>query len=227
MRLPLLLSVPHAGLRVPAEVGALCVLTPEQIRHDGDEEAGAIYALADEVAGLVTTDVARAIVDMNRAPDDLGPDGVVKTHTCWSEPVYREPPSPELVARLLDAWWRPYHAALAREAPGARLGVDCHTMAGHAPPVAPDPGAERPPLCLSDAHGTCPPELFARLAGCLEEAFGLPVSRNAPFTGGYIIRAHASERPWVQLELSRAPFADPAEKRARVLTALRAFCRAA
>ncbi len=101
------------------------------------------------------------------------------------------------------------------------LGVDCHTMAAKAPPVGPDPGAERPPICLSDGGSvTCPPELFDRLTGALEHAFGVPVSRNVPFRGGYIVRSHARELPWVQLELSRAGFATITEKRAAVLAAL-------
>ncbi|MCY4102717.1 MAG: hypothetical protein OXG55_05545 [bacterium] len=37
MSLSLLLSVPHAGTEVPAEVAAYCALTPEQIVADGDE----------------------------------------------------------------------------------------------------------------------------------------------------------------------------------------------
>ena len=47
---------------------------------------------------------------------------------------------------------------------------------------------------------------------------------NTPFRGGYITRTHGRERPWLQLELSRADFASRAEKRAAVLRALRAWC---
>jgi N-formylglutamate deformylase len=223
MILPLLISVPHGGRRVPPEVEDLCILTPDQIAEDGDEGAAEIYAFADRVAAHVAADVARAIVDPNRAPDDFSRDGVVKTHTCWEDPVYREALAPETRQALVERYWRPYHAELTRRAPAdVILGVDCHTMAATAPPVGPDAGAERPAICLSDDGGsTCPPELFERVAGALEQAFGVPVSRNAPFRGGYIARAHARELPWVQLELSRAPFASLAEKRARVLAALR------
>ena len=91
MKLPLLLSLPHAGLRVPDEVAHLCTLTEREIAEDGDEGAAAIYDLAGDVDAFVTTDVARAIVDLNRAVDDRRRDGVVKTHTCWDVPIYREP----------------------------------------------------------------------------------------------------------------------------------------
>ena len=39
MTLPLLLSVPHAGLTVPSQVENLCLLTKKEIVEDGDEGA--------------------------------------------------------------------------------------------------------------------------------------------------------------------------------------------
>jgi len=224
MSLPLLLSVPHAGLEVPAEAAGLCALTPEEIAADGDGGAAEIYALAQEVRRHVTTRVARAIVDLNRAEDDFRKDGVIKTHTCWDVPVWRHPPGPGLVEELLERHHRPYHRLLAAADDSVVLAVDCHTMAATGPPVAPDPGAVRPEVCLSDADGTLPREWSDRLFDCFREAFEGEVARNRPFRGGHIVRSHARERPWVQLELSRAPFDADAGKRARVLAALRAWC---
>ncbi|NIQ82806.1 MAG: N-formylglutamate amidohydrolase, partial [Anaerolineae bacterium] len=86
--LPLLISVPHGGPKIPPEVESICVLTQEQIVEDGDEGAGEIYSIEDEVAAFVTTGVARAFVDVNRAEDDRRADGVVKTHTIWEIPIY-------------------------------------------------------------------------------------------------------------------------------------------
>ncbi len=225
MTLPILLSVPHAGLEVPTKVAEICVLNPEQIKADGDVGAREIYALEEEVAAFVTTDVARAIVDMNRPETDRGRDGVIKTHTCWDESVWSAYPSEDSIALILDRYWRPYHRELTEQAAAAVLGVDCHTMAAVAPPIGPDPGAERPALCLSNADTTCPEAWFLGLAECLEEACGLPVARNTPFRGGYITRTHAREIPWVQLELSRAPFLSLEEKRTGVIGALETWCR--
>ena len=50
--------------------------------------------------------------------------------------------------------------------------------------------------------------------------FGNNVSVNHPFRGGYITRTHASELPWIQLEISRAPFMNNQEKRERTLRSL-------
>ncbi len=228
MTLPLLLSVPHGGLAVPAELAARCLLTPEQVAADGDVGAAAIYALGDRVAHHVATDVARAVLDMNRPESDRRRDGVVKTHTCWDEPVWSAPLDEADVERLLAAHHRPYHARLAVRDDAVLLGVDGHTMAERGPPVGPDPGRTRPAACLSDGGGTtCPPGWFAALAEELERALERPVARNDPFSGGWITRSHAAERPWVQLELSRAPYLPEEEKRARVLDALTAWCRRA
>ena len=225
MKLPLLISVPHAGLWVPEEVCGLCMLTPEQILADSDEGAAEIYNLQSQAAAYVTTSVARAIVDMNRYENDRGRDGVVKTHTCYGIPIYREPPSEDTVKALLDRYYHPYHRMLSERSANVKFGIDCHTMAAVGPPAARDTGHERPRVCLSNGSGTCPQDLFDKLAGCFEKSFDCGISINQPFKGGSIVRSHCSELPWVQIELSRAPFFDLAEKRKRILGALTLFCR--
>jgi formiminoglutamase len=224
VRLPFLLSVPHGGLRVPPEAAPFCVLTEDEIREDGDEGAAEIYALGDEVEVFVTTEIARAIVDMNRAEDDRRKDGVVKTHTCWDVPVYAPTPPESVLKELIERYYRPYHALLREGAAGeVALGIDCHTMAAHGPPVGPDPGQERPVVCLSNGGMTCPEKWLRGLAASLEQTLELEVRLNDPFPGGSITRTYAALMPWVQLELSRAPFLSEAQKRERVLEALRRF----
>lgn len=204
-KLPLLISVPHAGLDIPPEVAALNRLTPQEIAEDGDVGAREIYGpLESQVAAFHTSDIARAFVDLNRAEDDIRKDGVVKTHTCWDVPVYRTALSPGLIETLLDRYHRPYHQRLtALASSGVIAGVDCHTMAATAPPEAPDPGAERPAVCIGDGNGACPRAWAEALAECLRGGFSGEVTINQPFSGGFITRHHGREIPWVQLELSR------------------------
>ncbi|MBW3582653.1 MAG: N-formylglutamate amidohydrolase [Euryarchaeota archaeon] len=220
-------SVPHAGLEVPPEAQPYCVLDHDAIVKDGDEQAREIYAIEDEVELFVTSDVARAVVDLNRPPDDRRVDGVVKTHTCWMVPVY-DPFLPDDVAeRLLARYHAPYHRRLSELAGQVPVGVDLHTMAARAPPVAPVPGKARPGVCLSDASGTIPEEWMLRLVEAFDASFpDVSVQVNEPFQGGYIIRHHGTEMPWVQVELSRAPFCSVKEKRRRVLEALTHWCEA-
>lgn len=229
MTLPLLVSLPHAGLWVPPEVQHSCRLTTDEIARDGDEGAAEIYDLGEHVAEFITSKVARAIVDLNRAEEDRRADGIVKTHTCWDVPVYDEFPPADVIDALLDQYYRPYHARLTELAQkgNTRLAVDCHTMAAVGPPIAPDTGETRPSVCLGDAGGvTLPFGWMDKLLGCFQAAFGPDVTVNKPFSGGYITRTHGREMPWVQVELSRGPFASNEEKRARVLQALTEFCQA-
>ena len=221
-KLPLLISVPHAGLRVPPEVADLNRLTQREVAEDGDLGAREIYGVLEaEVEYFVTTDIGRAFVDLNRAEDDIRKDGVVKTHTCWDVPIYAEPLTPALIETLLENYHRPYHRRLtALAARNMVLGVDCHTMAAQGPPVGPDPGVERPQVCLGNADGTCPQEWLEGLQNCLQKQFPGDVTLNSPFSGGYITRWHGREMPWVQMELSRGPFAGNGEKGRRVLAAL-------
>jgi N-formylglutamate amidohydrolase len=226
MTLPLLLSVPHAGLIIPPEVENICALSKKEIVEDGDERAAEIYLpLQKEVSALVTTVVARAILDMNRAEEDRSKDGVVKTHTCWDVPVYRGFPSEEIIAILIERFYRPYHISLTQHAEIAKLGVDCHTMAAQGPPVGPDSGKERPAICISNANFTAPQEWIISLAECFRNAFEMEASINYPFKGGYIISSHAKELPWIQLELSQTPSFTNEEKSSRVIKALGNWCK--
>lgn len=226
MTLPLLFSVPHAGLQIPPEVKSLCILSEKDIVEDGDEGAAEIYLpLQTEVSAFVTTDIARAIVDMNRAENDRRKDGIVKTHTCWDVPVYRKFFSEDVIETLIEKYYRPYHSYLTHYAKGVKLGVDCHTMAAKGPSIGPDPGEVRPFICMSNADFTCPKEWIASLAACLEKVFETDVSINQPFKGGYIIRSHAKELPWVQLELSRTHSFSNEEKSCRVIEALGGWCK--
>ena len=227
MKLPLFISVPHAGTRVPPEVRDSCVLRPEDILADYDAGADSIYGhLQEHAAGFCTTDISRSLIDLNRSPDDIGGNGVIKDHTCWHVPVFKSFPDAKLIRNLLGRYYFPYHEKLSAAAGSGtiKLGIDCHTMSAVGPPLGPDPGQERPLICLSNGDGTCPEKWLSSLVRSFAEVFREKVAINTPFRGGYISRKHAAEMPWVQVEISQTAAYSDEIKRNYVLEGLQRFC---
>jgi formiminoglutamase len=224
MKLPIIISVPHAGLAIPPEVETYNILTQEEIICDGDECASEIYAIEQYVQAYVTTEIARAFVDVNRPVNDLGQDGIVKTHTCWGVPIYTCQLSEVLIEVMIRKYYRPYHEKLTLFSNDVKFGIDCHTMAEIGPPVSPDSGQERPLICVSDADGTFPADWLKIIKDCFQQSFQVEVSLNRPFKGGHIIQSHASEIPWVQIEISRSEHVDNGNKKRKFLDSIEKFC---
>ena len=221
MTLPILVSVPHGGTEVPPAIADRVCISDADLFDDGDALTPAIYAVEAAVRHWFAARIARAFVDLNRAPDDRpprNPDGVVKTATCYGRPIYREGRelTDELTEDLLRAHYEPYHRALAEASrdPDLRLALDCHSMAAEPPAVAPD-AAPRPLFCLSNGEGaTAPAALMESLRGALATAFDCAlddVRLNEPFKGGHITRHHgAGPLPWIQVEMNRSLYlSDP------------------
>lgn len=215
MSFPCLLSIPHGGTLVPPEVKELILLREEDLLRDGDPFTGELYDLP--AASVVRMEIARAVVDVNRAPGDLpprNPDGVVKSHTCFGKEVYRKPLTGELIRLLLEKFYVPYHSRI-REALENRevlIAFDCHSMAPYPPPLT-DDGSRRPAICLGDNHGkACRRKVTELLARCIGEAFDLPekeIALNKPFAGGYITRTYGGKpKFWIQIEIRRDLYMD-------------------
>lgn len=213
--LPVLLSIPHSGLYTPRELIDRTYIENDDLLDDSDAFTREIYDLGKKVKHVVATDIARAFVDVNRAPSDrppANPDGVVKDTTCYGCPIYipgREPDA-GMVKKLLKRYYYPYHARLrqALKNPSLELALDCHSMASIGPAISPDAGQERPAICLGNLHGkTCSREMLHKLADSFRLAFSLgedEVGINQPFAGGYIARSSGTRStPWVQVELNR------------------------
>ena len=213
--MPILLSIPHGGIRVPEELVQHACITPHDLFDDGDACTLDIYDLGVDVARVVKTNIARAFVDVNRAPDERPPrhpDGVVKTETCFEWPIYKAGRLPDhaLTGLLIERYHAPFHARLTEAAaePGIRLALDCHSMLPVAPPIGDNQLTPRPLFCLSSRDGaTAPSELLKELGAAIASAFGIQPERiglNDPFKGGYITKRHGGGRlPWIQLEMNR------------------------
>lgn len=109
---PVLISIPHGGDVVPPEVNERVSITDRDVFYDGDTLTREIYNLRNRVAAFIEMPIARAIVDVNRAPDDRppkNPDGVVKTVTVNGTPVYKAGKFPDdaLIEEILQRYYYP------------------------------------------------------------------------------------------------------------------------
>lgn len=236
--LPVLIAVPHAGRTYP---GSLL----ERMRNPGfaalrleDRYADLLAErLADETgAALLVAHAPRAMIDLNRAADDVDwdmfgmrPDADIGCYT----PGRRARAGLGLIPRRLpglgELWKRrheegelaarlggihvPYHdcldATLAtlRARWGAALLLDLHSM-----PPLPARSGERPPeFVLGDRFGaSCHGGLVASAFGYFSEA-RRGVAHNRPYAGGYVLERHAAPHRGIhgmQLEIDRSSYLD-------------------
>ncbi len=233
MTAPILVSIPHGGWKAADEIKDIWALSKRDAFHDGDPYSNKIFDFSDRTKFQIAGEYYRAVVDINRHPDDMAPqnpDGVIKSHTCWNIPVYKQESLPDetLVKILLDKYYYPYHKQIENfiKNPDIKLAVDCHSMAAKAPPIEADAGTVRPLICLGnlgDENGeissfynrvTCDPELIRYMTDEFRITFqheGVDVDppaitmMNAPFKGGHITRSYSGRGvPFVLIELSRA-----------------------
>lgn len=233
--LPIVQSCPHSGLGVPAEIKQDLAISEIDLYNDCDLWADLHYdfrhqdlrdlvpkGYAPGTLACITMPIARALIDVNRHPDDLAnEDGPVKTRTSYGREVYRDPISYRKQADLLEHYWWSYHlnlrTTLQTYADCTKLFLDCHSMAQRGPSAYAYPGAVRPLICLSnmgDSRGeplepgaltSCSGELIREAAKIAAELFAdlslleptpgvrPPVATiNWPFRGGYIIREYTS-----------------------------------
>nr|HID59032.1 N-formylglutamate amidohydrolase [Desulfobacterales bacterium] len=248
---PLLISIPHGGEIVPPEVKEIVGITDRDIFYDGDTLTSEIYDFRNCVSAFIEMPIARAIVDVNRAPDDRPPgnrDGVVKTATVNGTTVYKGGKFPDdaIIDTLLQRYYFPYHEKLddLLDNHNIKLALDCHSMLPYSPPISDNPGQPRPLICLCNRgdnrgmpageHGpiTCPPEWIQTLAESFRRVFANEgeVTINNPFLGGYIAQLHYERKgiPWIQIEINRKLYLnevcfDPQELRVKqeIIQALR------
>ena len=211
---PVLVSIPHGGKKVPKELTDFTCLSEPGIFDDSDAFTKEIFDISANALKIVSTDIARAFVDVNRAADDRppeNPDGVVKSKTCYGHQIYKKLPLDEkLIESLLQCYYYPYHNLIATALKNLEieLALDCHSMASIGPPISPDFGKQRPAICLSNFYGkSCSMTVIEKFARCIRKTFFLgdnEVSINTPFSGGYITQTYGMRPiPWIQIDMNR------------------------
>ena len=194
---PLVVAFPHGGTGLAGLDGQF--VSPWLARCDADWHIAELYAFARDLgATTIATGISRAVIDVNRDPSgaSLYP-GMATTGLCPTESfdgaaLYAgATPDEAEIARRRDAWFAPYHAALAGEV--ARLRArhphvvlyDAHSIRSHIPRLF---DGELPQFNIgTNAGATCAPELQTAVAEICA-ASGHSHVVNGRFKGGWTTR---------------------------------------
>lgn len=236
--LPLLIAVPHAGRAYPASL-------LERMRNPGFTtlrlEDRYVDRLGEAVAretgaALLIAHAPRAMIDLNRAADDVDWDmfalgkpasagsgdagmrarsglGLIPRRLPGLGELWKRRHDEEDLTNRIDAVHSPYHACLAdslvqlRDRWGAALLLDLHSM----PPLGDRGGQAAPEFVVGDRFGSaCHGALVASCFGFFAEA-RCAAAHNRPYAGGYGLERHAAPGEGVhalQLEVDRSSYLD-------------------
>ncbi|MDB5873062.1 MAG: N-formylglutamate amidohydrolase [Ramlibacter sp.] len=213
---PLLVSMPHIGTDIPADLRSDYVpraLAAEDTDWHLDRLYNCLPALG---ASVLRPRLSRYVIDLNRPPDDAPMyPGASNTELCPTrffsgDPLYREgrEPSPQERQRRREVYWQPYHDALREELEriraehGFALLWDAHSIRSRIPWLF--EGA-LPDLNIGTAGGASADASIADAVADAAARYG-DVSQvvNGRFKGGYITRHYgnpARKVHAVQLEM--------------------------
>lgn len=212
--LPILVSMPHAGERLPDDIAA--AMTPcAQLSADTDWHLPRLYDFVRQMgASTLAAHHSRYVIDLNRPPEDsnlypgMDTTGLCPLDSFAREPLYRPGHAPDAaeVARRLDRYWRPYHRQLQAELDrllslhGAVVLWEAHSIASRVPRFF---DGRLPDLNFGTADGaSCAPGLAEAVIAQVPPTFSTAL--NGRFKGGYITRRYGRPQAGVhaiQLEM--------------------------
>ncbi len=223
-RTPLIVSMPHVGTRVPAEIER--EFTPEaRALSDTDWHVERLYDFVPELgASVIAAHYSRYVIDLNRPPDDaslypgMAKTGLCPTHSFAGDPLYGSAvdilPAGEIELRR-KLYWQPYHQALAgliaetRRRQGFALLLDAHSIRSYVPRLF---TGRLPDINIGTDDGrSCRPDLIVPLLEILGAQNRFTYVVNGRFKGGHITRCYGSPAGDVhalQIELAQAAYMD-------------------
>lgn len=214
----LLLLCDHASNAIPPELGDLGLDAADRSRHIAHDVGakGLTQALSDLLeAPAILSGVSRLVIDTNRGEDD--PTLVMRLYDGSVIPGNRHVDAVE-IARRLDRYWRPYHAAVdGAIASALRQGITPRLISVHSFTPQLRGRAPRPwhVGVLWDRDDRIARPLIARLS--VEDE--LVIGDNEPYTGrleGDCLHRHGTGRglPHVLIEVRNDLIADRAGQEA-------------
>ncbi len=225
---PVLLSIPHCGVKFPEELRAQF---KQQLIAAPDDTDWFVHQLYDFAASMGITTIhsiySRWVIDLNRDPESkpLYTDGRIITALCptttfTGEPLYtdeRKEVDAAEVKRRLDIYYKPYHEQIRKKLFelknkfGKVLLWECHSIRQFVPTVFPE---KFPDLILGTNDEQSASEAMIRTALAELKNSKYQVNHNFPFKGGYITRHFgkpSENQHAMQLEMSKINYMDDAE----------------
>lgn len=219
---PLLISMPHVGTRLPDDLKGAFSEVGLRV-DDTDWHIAELYDFAADLgASVIRPFHSRYVIDLNRPADgkSLYPGqnttGLCPLTTFDNLPLYRSGSEPDAdeIARRLQVYWHPYHAALQAELArlkalhGFALLWDAHSIRSVIPHLF---EGELPVFNFGTADGAaCAPGLGEDLLALARHlAPHYPAVLNGRFKGGYITRHYGQPGQQVhaiQLELAQRSY---------------------
>jgi len=229
---PVLVEVPHSGLRVPPEVESEIDATPSAMLRDSDIYVDQLYQRAPENgATLLVSRVSRYVVDLNRGPDDVDSAavprhpkarhiparGVIWRARTDGTPLLRTPLTVEQFARRIELFYEPYHrtlrdvAAQIRERYGQVVIVAAHSMPSTGRRTVGGGEVRRADIVPGTrGRSTADGRIIDLIDSHFREA-GLSVKHDEPYRGGWTTLTYGAPKRGqhaVQIELNRALYVD-------------------
>jgi N-formylglutamate deformylase len=213
---PLLVSMPHIGTEIPPALHS--AYQPRALAvEDTDWHLGRLYDFLPALgASVLMPRTSRYVIDLNRPPDDAPMyPGAANTELCPThffngDALYQPGREPDLAERLRrrEAYWQPYHDALATEL--ARIQAlhgyvvlwDAHSIRSTIPWLF---EGTLPGLNIGTASGaSAHPAIAQAVDEVCKRSSGVSHVLNGRFKGGYITRHYgdpAQHVHAVQLEM--------------------------
>ncbi|WP_368734256.1 N-formylglutamate amidohydrolase [Erythrobacter sp. YJ-T3-07] len=237
--IPVLIAAPHGGRAYPARIAdAMRNPAIAQLRLEDRHVDRLALAVARQTgAASLIAHAPRAMLDLNRAPDDMDWSmvadapadrpahssanrrarsglGLVPRRVSGVGEIWRTDLTSAEVAERIALIHEPYHRALARALDairrtwGVALLIDLHSM----PPLAASHPGQRPTeFVIGDRFGaSCEDGVAGRALQFLRRS-DRGVAHNRPYAGGYVLDRHG--RPGLginalQLEVCRTLYLD-------------------
>ena len=224
-RVPLLISMPHAGLRLTPAVEAGLVLEAQSL-PDTDWHIPTLYDFAEELgASTLAAEYSRFVIDLNRPADDKpmyvgATTGLYPAILFDGVPLFREGQAPSEAERAtyLQKIWGPYHRTLQEELArlkaefGYALLFDAHSIRSLIPHLF---EGKLPDFNLGTFNAAaCAPQLATRLEAVCAEHPRFTHVLNGRFKGGHITRHYGNPEQHihaVQLELCQSTYMEEFE----------------